>query len=170
MNGGLFYHDVFTELGRERVRFVVVGGVAVNLQGVPRFTADLDLSVALDSKNLAAAGVALTRLGLIPRLPVPVAQLADEVLVKSWIEERNLMAFTFHDPKTPLREVDLLLVSPVPFDHIEATATVMEAGGQRIAVASIDVLLKMKAGTGRPQDESDIVALRQILASEAEND
>ena len=93
MNGGLFYHDVFTELGRERVRFVVVGGVAVNL-----------------------------------------------------------------------------LVSPVPFNDIEATATVMEAGGQRISVASIDVLLKMKAGTGRPQDESDSVALRQILASEEEND
>jgi len=39
---GLFYHDVLAELSEAGVRFVVVGGVAVNLQGVPRFTSDVD--------------------------------------------------------------------------------------------------------------------------------
>jgi hypothetical protein len=38
---GLFYHDALAALTEAGVRFVVVGGVAVNLQGVPRFTADL---------------------------------------------------------------------------------------------------------------------------------
>ena len=166
MTEGLFYHDVFTELAREGVRFVVVGGVAVNLQGVPRFTADLDIAVALDGKNLLAAGAALTRLGLVPRLPVPVEQLGDEAIVRSWIEERNLQAFTFHDPRTPLREVDLLLTSPVPWAEIESTADVLEAGGQRIAVASIETLTRMKSGTGRPQDASDIAALRVVAEEE----
>jgi hypothetical protein len=37
---GLFYEDVLNGLAAAGVPFVVVGGVAVNLQGVPRFTAD----------------------------------------------------------------------------------------------------------------------------------
>jgi hypothetical protein len=43
---GLFYHDVRSALAGAGVRHVIVGGVAVNLQGVPRFTADIDLAVA----------------------------------------------------------------------------------------------------------------------------
>ena len=41
---GLFYHDVLVALADAEVRFVIVGGVAVNLQGVPRFTSDLDVA------------------------------------------------------------------------------------------------------------------------------
>lgn len=41
MAEGLFYHQALLSLTAEGVRFVVVGDVAVNLQGVPRFTADL---------------------------------------------------------------------------------------------------------------------------------
>ena len=51
-SSGFFYHDAFATLTAAGVRFVVVGGVAVNLQGVPRFTADLDLAVALDGATL----------------------------------------------------------------------------------------------------------------------
>lgn len=162
MTGGLFYHDVFTALEAAKVRFVVVGGVAVNLQGVPRFTADLDLAVALEGSNLLAAGEALASIGLVPRLSVPISQLADLDLVRSWIEERNLQPFSMHDPKQPLREVDLLLHSPVPFEEIDATADRMTAGGQAIRVASIDVLIRMKSATGRRQDESDVDALRRL--------
>lgn len=42
--------EILTSLAGERVRFLVVGGVAVVLQGHPRFTADLDL-LDLDSDN-----------------------------------------------------------------------------------------------------------------------
>ena len=46
-------------LAKENVRYVVVGGVAVVLQGSPRFTADLDLVVWLDSENARRAISAL---------------------------------------------------------------------------------------------------------------
>lgn len=165
---GLFYHDVFSALRARRVRFVVVGGVAVNLQGVPRFTADVDVAVALEPANLLAAGNALAALGLVPRLPVPLHQLGDPETVRSWIEERNLQAFTLQDPANPLRQVDLLLASSVPFDEIERTAETMVAGELEIPVATIDVLVRMKSGTGREQDASDVEALERIKALAAE--
>jgi hypothetical protein len=159
---GLFYHDVLAALSEGRVRFVVVGGVAVNLQGVPRFTSDLDLAVALDGDSLASAGRILHGLGLRNRLPVRDEELALPGVVRGWIAERNLRAFTFVDPKDPLREVDIVLASPVPFEEMERTADRLSAGGLTLAVASIDVLIRMKQGTGRSQDASDVDALRRV--------
>ncbi len=162
MAGGLFYHDVFSALIGAQARFVVVGGVAVNLQGVPRFTADLDLAVALDGASLAAAADALTALGLRSRLPGTTAELRDDASVRAWIAERNLQAITFADPSQPLREVDLVVASPVPFEELERGADAMESGGSRILVASIDALIRMKTGTGRAQDDADVDALRRV--------
>jgi len=153
---------VLRALGAARTRFVVVGGAAINLQGVPRFTADLDLAVALERENLIALGAALEGLGLVPRLPVAIEDLADAATVLSWIEERNLRAFTFQDPNNPLKQVDLLLASPVPYERIEQTADVVSAQGLELRVASLEVLIEMKSGTGRSQDESDVAALRRI--------
>jgi hypothetical protein len=164
----LFYHDVFNALSQAKVRFVVVGGVAVNLQGVPRFTADVDVAVATDSANLLLAGNALAGLGLVPRLPVPLSQLGEPERVREWIEQRNLQAFTLQDPQNPLRQVDLLLVSPLPYDDLERDAEPVNAGPLRILVASIPSLIKMKEATGREQDASDVEALQRILKLERE--
>ncbi len=162
VTGGLFYHDVLSALSAAGVPFVVVGGVAVNLQGVPRFTADVDVAVAIDGGVLAGAAEVLERLGLRCRLPVSLDDLSDAVKVRSWISERNLQAISFADPVQPLREVDLVISTPVPYEEIARTAERMSAGGVSFAVASIDVLIQMKSDTGRAQDASDVEALRKI--------
>ena len=159
---GLFYHDVFRALLDAKIPFVVVGGVAVNLQGVPRFTADVDVAVPF-GPELHAAALALERLGLRPRLPVPLSQLADLDVVREWMRERNLQAFTMQDPAVPLREVDLLLSSAVPFEELERSADRMKAADLEIAVASIDDLIRMKsAAFQREQDRSDVEALKKL--------
>jgi hypothetical protein len=159
---GLFYHDVLSALAGAGVGYVIVGGVAVNLQGVPRFTADIDLAVAIDDGSLPAAAKVLRELGLASRLPVVDADLARPEVVRGWIRDRNLLALTFVDPREPLREVDLVLASAVPFEEIERTADRMSAGGLDLAVASVETLIRMKTGTGRKQDASDVEALRRI--------
>lgn len=157
----LFYHDVLEAFAREAVRFVVVGGMAVNLRGVPRFTADLDVVVALDLDNLRAVERALLPLGLRPRLPEPVERLADEATRRDWIEQRNLRAFTFQDSNNPLRQVDLV-IAPFAHGEIDRDAETFRAGGLAVRVASIAALIRMKTGTGREQDASDIDALRRV--------
>ena len=43
----IFYEDVLRALDAASIGFVLVGGVAVILHGVPRTTADLDLVIDL---------------------------------------------------------------------------------------------------------------------------
>ncbi len=73
----VFYEDVFRALNRHGVRYLVVGGVAVNLLGVPRMTKDLDLMLDLSSENLKLFLSALNDLGYRPRAPVPLEEFAD---------------------------------------------------------------------------------------------
>ena len=162
----IFYHDVLQALCEARVKFVIVGGVAVNLQGVPRFTADLDLAVPFERANTEALSRVMSSLGLTPRLSVRVEQLADEEVVRSWIQDRNLKAFTFQDVNDPLRQVDLVLDSPMPFAEIERAAQHISAVGLSLLVAAPRTLIAMKQGTGRAQDEADIDALERILEFE----
>lgn len=162
MAEGLFYHQALRALTAQGVRFVVVGGVAVNLQGVPRFTADLDVAIAINGDNLQAAARALLGMGLVSRIPIQVEQLADIDTVQTWIDERNLRALTYQDRDNPLRQVDLLLATTVPYDEIERDAETMQSGDLEIRVASVDVLIRLKTGTGRAQDASDIDALRRV--------
>lgn len=163
---GLFYHDALAALTSAGIPFVVVGGVAVNLQGVPRFTADLDVAVALEGSVVGEASRALATLGLRPRLPISEAELSSTETIRSWVLHRNLTAITLVDPAEPLREVDLVVASPVPFDELERSADRMTAAGLTLAVASIDALIRMKSGTGRAQDASDIDALRRVRGAD----
>ena len=48
----MFYLDLFRTLQEAGVRYVVVGGLALNLHGIERSTMDIDLAIALDDDNL----------------------------------------------------------------------------------------------------------------------
>lgn len=66
----IFYEDVLRALEARSIRFVLVGGVAVILHGVPRTTADLDVVIDLDEGNVSRFVGVMTELGFVPRAPV----------------------------------------------------------------------------------------------------
>ena len=78
---------IFAALEQSGTRYLVVGGVAVVLHGYPRFTADLDLVLALDPANLRLALDALAQLGYRPRAPVALDEFLDPATRQRWIEE-----------------------------------------------------------------------------------
>jgi len=156
------YDDVFAALHRAGVQYVVVGGVAVVLQGHLRTTVDLDLVVDLAAEAASKAVAALTELGLEPRLPVPAADFADPEIRRTWVAERNLQVFSFYDPKNPMREVDVFATEPVPLQTLLADAATVDIGGTPVAVASRRQLIAMKRRAGRPQDLADVAALEAL--------
>jgi len=153
---------IFDELQRGQVRYLVVGGVAVVLQGHPRFTADLDLVVALDPSNARAAIAALARLGYRPRAPVDGAQFSDPKTRQRWIDEKGLTVFSLWSPAHPATDVDLFVREPFPFDAAFSRATIADLGDVKVPVASIEDLIALKRVAGRPKDLEDIRVLEAI--------
>ncbi len=75
-----FYEDLFKDLERLKIRYLIVGGVAVVLHGFLRATADLDLVVALNEENLKPFLALMKAKGYRPKVPVPIESLSDPVL------------------------------------------------------------------------------------------
>ena len=156
--------DLLAALNDAGVDYVVVGGVAVVLRGHARMTVDLDLALDLTTDNVTAALDVLKAQGLVPRLPVAAEQFADPDVRRSWVEERNLLAFTMHDPSDALREVDLLATTPLPFSTLLTSSDLVDVDGVAVRVASVEHLIAMKRLSGRAQDLADIEALSQLTS------
>jgi hypothetical protein len=154
---------IFAELERHAVRYLVVGGVAVVLHGHARFTADLDLVIALDPANVRAAMAALSRLDYRPRAPVSAEQFADPDIREQWVREKGLTVFSLWSPAHPATEVDIFVEEPFPFDEAFARAARADLGEIHVAVASIADLIRLKRAAGRPKDEEDIRVLEALI-------
>jgi hypothetical protein len=160
----VFIRELVEALDRHGVRYAVVGGVAVNLHGVPRMTYDIDIVVKTDAATLGACEVALGSIGLAPRLPLRLGDLSGAAERERLEAERNLTALTFTDPSNPLREVDVLIGPSIDPDGIVDRAGVSDAGSFRVSVAGLADLIAMKRRAGRPQDLADISHLERIAA------
>ena len=156
--------EVAAALDEADVAYVVAGGMAVVLHGHVRTTVDLDIALDLRRENVEKALAVLGGLGLQPRLPVPAAAFADEEVRESWVRERNLIAFTLHDPTDARREVDLFAHPPIAFEELWADSEVMSVAGVAVRVVSLAHLIEMKRISDREQDRADVAALLHVRA------
>ena len=153
---------VFGALEAAGARYLVVGGVAVVLHGHPRFTADLDLAVALDPANIEAVLSALEGIGYRPRAPVPLRAFADPAHRADWERTKGLTVFSLWSADLPGTEVDLFVSDPLPFEPAWGRRLRAQVGELSVNVASLDDLIEMKRRAGRPQDLADVRELEAI--------
>ena len=155
------YEDVFRELYKNKVRYIVVGGIAVNLYGVPRMTADLDLMVDLEKENVLKTVDILKSLGYVPKIPENPENLANQEKREEW-KKKNMKAFTFWNTKKPYKQIDILIENIMDFDEAYNRREKVKAEGFEIYLASIDDLIEIKRKSGRKQDLCDIEALKKV--------
>jgi len=158
----MFYLDLFRELQKHEVQYLVVGGIAINLHGVERATMDVDLVLAMDEGNLQRFLRAATELELKPSLPVQLESLCDARQIDDWVREKHLIAFCLRPPSKTAPSIDIIVRPKVSFESMYQNRVEKVIGGVRFKLASIDDLIALKTGTGRNQDASDIVALNKV--------
>lgn len=158
----MLYEEVFRAFEAAGIRYLVVGGIAVNLYGYARLTVGLDLMLDLSRDNLSHVVTALERLGYVPRTPVDARDVLSEEKRKAWRNEKGALVMTFHDPKAPFRQIDIFLENPIDFEQAYQRPRWFELRGVRVPVASIDDLIRMKSRTGRPRDQEDLHHLEEI--------
>lgn len=140
-------------LAEADVDFVVVGGIAVVVQALPRFTKDLDICYSASPENLQRLADVLRALDARLRaidedLPfVPDART---------LRQTQILTLT-----TNAGELDLLVDPPGSpgYATLRSRADVIDLDGLRVRIAAIDDLIAMKRAAGRPQDLIDIEAL-----------
>ena len=159
--------DLIKMLADGDVDFVLVGGLAVALQGYPRLTMDVDVVLAMDDKNLRRFIDAAKAAGLQPTIPVSIEALAQPELIEQWHREKGMLDFSLRSPEARATVIDILVRPVVPYAALRDAAVLIDAGPYRIPVASIDHLIAMKTGTGRGKDAIDIEALTKLRDGES---
>jgi predicted nucleotidyltransferase len=152
--------ELLKRLVEADVRFVLVGGLAVNAWGYLRATRDIDIVPDPAAENLQKLGVLLQAL----RGKVEVGgRLLDSSAIRTFLRtgDRTLVV-------TDLGEVDVLQGLPqVPrFEELDAAATDVEIDGLSVRVCSFEHLLQMKRSSERPRDRDDLEALEAAQADE----
>lgn len=148
------------------VEFVLVGGLAVQLQGFVRSTIDVDLVLAMNDANLSAFIEVAKSFGLAPIIPVSIDSLKNASLIEQWHREKGMLAFALREPQAGGSVIDVLVRPEVSFEKLMASACVARLFGRDVKIASIDDLLTMKRAANRPKDRLDIDALERIKRGE----
>jgi len=151
-----FASRVCEALTKAGVRYAVVGGYAVALHGAVRGTVDVDFVVAWSLKSLRGVERAMTKMGLVSRLPITAEdlfQFRDE-----YLRNRNLLAWNFYNPSNPLEQVDLV----VDYDLVGKRRSRVTTGDGSIYVLGLEDLIAMKRRSGRAQDLEDVSALERL--------
>lgn len=159
------YKKVFNALAKEQINYLVVGGVAVNLYGYNRFTADIDILIALDEENLKKLEHIMKRMGYVQRLPVELHELRDKQKVKKWIKDKGMTAYTFISDKKPQLDIDILVGYSFDFKNFYNRRETIKIWGISVPVISMDDLIKMKRKANRDQDLIDLKALLELKSS-----
>lgn len=158
----MFYLELFRALQEDKVRYLLVGGVAVNLHGAERMTMDVDLMVAQDAANLRRFLAVARQLRLRPNMPVTLEQFCDTATLESWVRDKHMLALQLRPPEAEAPSIDILVNPVVQFDAAYARRVRMNVQDVEISVAAVADLVALKSGTGRSIDLSDIRALQRL--------
>jgi predicted nucleotidyltransferase len=147
----------------EQVSFVVIGGVALTVQGSARATYDLDLCYGRDRPNLHRLARALAPLR--PRLrdfPPELPFLWDEQTLRSGLN------FTM---RCEAGDIDLL--GEVPglgsFPEVLAASEEVDLYGYPVRILTLDGLERTKRAAGRAKDLLDLETIASLRIAREES-
>ena len=131
----IIYGEILEDLNKQRVQYVIVGGLAYNLLGGFRMTSDLDILVQMTNKNLAKVVTILKSHGYKVHQPVDPMGIADAKIRNEWIHDKNMKAFNFFKDRS-LNQVDIIIESPVSYSQAKANVVYVQVDGLKLPVIS----------------------------------
>lgn len=158
----IIYEEILREFQRQKVKYVLVGGIAFNLLGGYRNTLDMDILVEMSDNNLAKIVKILKKRGYYVKQPVNPILIADKKTREDWIKNKNMKAFNFYKGEKNYEEVDLIIDSPVNFTQAFKDSVKIKIGHLNLIVISPKNFIKMKKKSGRQIDLRDIEEIKVL--------
>jgi hypothetical protein len=150
-------------LNEAGVRYLVVGGLAVNAHGYERLTRDVDLVIGLEPGNITRGLQALFAIGYAPAIPVTAEEFADPARRAKWRADKNMLVLKLWSGAHRRTPIDVFVYEPFDFDREYAAAKLVQiASGVTTPVIGYAGLLDMKTKAGRERDLADVAALRKL--------
>ena len=139
--------ELIATFNKNKIRYLVFGGQAIRLEGMPRFSMDWDLFIpGKDERNMQRINDLLADELDLPLVPVGPQ---GENLIQTYQTRWGIIQF------------HLAVVGIPSFDEAEAHATEhANENGLLVKTFSLDDLIASKVAVGRPQDITDVEFLK----------
>jgi hypothetical protein len=149
-------------LNAAKVKYLIVGGLAVNAHGFVRLTRDVDIVLGLEPDNATRGLNALLRAGWQLAIPERPETFADPAARERWRTEKNMIVLKLWSDEHRRTPVDIFVYEPFDFAVEWSQADRLEICPGCVApVVALETLLQMKRAAGRPQDLTDIEELQR---------
>lgn len=141
-------------LNAHNVKYLIVGGYAVNFHGYPRYTKDIDFWIWIDKNNISNLLKAIGAFGFNS------LGLTEE----DFLNPENVVQLGFE----PYR-IDLMVdIEGADFNDCYQRKSSQEIDQTNVDFLNIDDLIKVKRKSGRLQDLADAEQLEQIKNKQEE--
>ena len=152
------------------VRYLIVGGFAVNAHGYLRATRDLDLVIQLNPGNLRSGLECLFAVGYRLAIPVSVEDFVNPVNRETWRADKGMIVLKLWSDDHRRTPIDVFVYEPFDFEREFERSFLDElAPGLFARLVSREALILMKLEAGRAQDLVDIEELRRVERLTNEN-
>lgn len=138
------FEDMLELLGKHRVRYLIIGGLAFIYHAKPRYTKDMDLWIDSSPENVVRANTALAEFGC-------------PFLIDSGKVEEILQLGVAPD------RIDFLLhVKGARFDTAWKKRIRARYGGVNANWVDLDSLIRIKSQIDNPRHQDDVRVLREV--------
>jgi hypothetical protein len=143
--------DFWKALNHFQVKYIMAGGVAVNLHGYSRTTNDIDVWIKDTSENRKALGLAFTQFGY------DGIDLEDFQFVPGWTD--------FFIGSGILLDIliDMAGLEGYSFDESLELASIAEIEDTPVPFLHINQLIANKKAVNRSKDQIDVIELEKIV-------
>ena len=146
--------EVLAAFAREGVEFVLIGSMAMAVQGLPRATHDMDFFVSPDRENIERLKRALRGLFDDPNVEeIDPAELAGDYPALEYVPPHGRYSM---DILTRLGEAFC-------YADLAAGSQIVQLDGLEVRAATPLMLYRMKRDTVRPQDRADAARIREVF-------
>lgn len=145
------------------VKYLIVGGLAVNAHGFQRFTDDMDLVIGLEPENIKRGLRVLQAVGYQTSVPITPEEFANPELRETWRKEKNMVVLKLWSDVHRRTPIDVFVYEPFDFESEYASAKWEEIlPAVKAPVIGLETLVAMKRAAGRPLDVADITTLEEV--------
>jgi predicted nucleotidyltransferase len=157
------YLELFKKLEQQNIRYLLCGGLAVNIYGIPRMTADIDILIDFTEENLTKFENTLKILLYQSRLPLSIKTFVNKEERQKAVKEKNLIAYSYFNSQSNYMSLDVLMDIPLQFDELWASKENRSVDGISLNIVSIQHLIELKQYANRKQDIDDVLLLSKML-------
>lgn len=156
------WQSFLKSLSEIEVDFVIIGGSALTLYGIPRTTIDVDIQISAKEENIRHLIHGLEKSGL-------KLESDDFLPLICRAELLYGQCISFSIPGGP-QIIDVFLEDPKDFNKLLKSSKEIKFADFKLKVADLNEIRRMKLEIGRPIDLADIALIDEFLElTEEEN-